>query len=231
MDDDCIPSQCWISNLLQGLRLYPDSVVGGTTKNTLTDNYYSCASQLLIDYLYTYGRVDNSHTRFLAGNHLACSLKDFRQMNGFDPRFTLSVAEDRDFCRRWMNKGGTLAFLPEAEIYHEHALRLPDFLRQHFRYGRGACTFRLVGAIKGCGSARFESIRFYLDLISYPLRARSEHPVRLCFLMLLSQFANVAGFAYQMSSRQTISEWLRACRTGTQCANGSTEQNVYSAVN
>jgi GT2 family glycosyltransferase len=164
----------------------------------LRDNLHSEASQLLIDYLYSTATLQDNRIKFLAGNHLACSADKFRELNGFDPIFVHSVAEDRDFCRRWIESGKEILFVPEAIVYHAHNLLALPYFRQHFRYGRGAFTFHTLEARRHNGGLRFESVAFYLNLIAYPIKANCRRPLTLSYLLALSQVANTAGFVFQM---------------------------------
>ena len=64
-DDDCEPSQDWLTVLAAGFRENPDAMLGGRTINVLTDNLYSTASQLLVDFLYGYYNADALRAVFL----------------------------------------------------------------------------------------------------------------------------------------------------------------------
>src|SRR3990172_7747823 len=62
-DDDCRPAPDWLRGLALRLTQSPDCVIGGRTTNALPDNPYSSASQLLIDYLYSYYNADPDRAR------------------------------------------------------------------------------------------------------------------------------------------------------------------------
>jgi glycosyltransferase involved in cell wall biosynthesis len=99
-DDDCEPDRDWLRVLSIQLMSKPNGAVGGRTINALPDNPYSTASQELVAYLYTHLNREVERARFVATNNLAVSLQRFRDVGGFDERFTFAAGEDRDFCDR-----------------------------------------------------------------------------------------------------------------------------------
>jgi GT2 family glycosyltransferase len=70
---------------------------------------------------------------------MACSRSRFLDLGGFDERVRL--AEDNDFCYRWLRAGHRLHYDPSMLIWH-HAWRTPEQLATHFRgYARGQGIF------------------------------------------------------------------------------------------
>jgi GT2 family glycosyltransferase len=195
-DDDCEPAPDWLAKLEQGLMQHPNGLIGGRVVNALPHNSCSTASQQLIDYLYT-AYTENGAPRFFSSNNVALSRRGFREVGGFDESFPLPAAEDRDFCARWAQSGRSMVYTPAAIVYHAHALDVSGFLRQHFRYGRGAYQFRERTVSRGWQRARLEPFSFYFDLLSYPLKSVTPTGIgrlRISLLFLLSQVANAAGF-------------------------------------
>ena len=195
-DDDCAPSPEWLVELQKSLAMHPGSLIGGRVVNTLAGNWCSSASQLLIDYLYA-SYTENGAPRFFASNNIVLSQRAFADVGGFDESFPLAAAEDRDFCARWTRDGGSMVYAPSAIVRHAHSLTIPEFARQHFRYGRGAYQFRQRIVRRGGQGPRMEPLSFYLGLLSYPLAAKSgvgAGSLRISLLFLLSQAANAAGF-------------------------------------
>jgi len=206
-DDDCRPRPSWARTLLQALEARPGLVLGGHTVNTLTTNPYSCASQLLVAYITESGT--GGHAPFFASNNVALSRTLFEELHGFDATFPLAGGEDRDFCDRCIQRGHSMLHLPEAVVDHDHALSLGSFLRQHYRYGRGAHRFHRARALRegrrsfgaALGSLRAADLRFYVDLIRYPFRPQAsaagaprERRHLSSLLLLLSQVPNTLGF-------------------------------------
>lgn len=201
-DDDCRPSCDWLLSFEQSLRIHPDSLVGGRVLNAVEERRCSAASQHLLDFLYQ-SYTEDGRPRFFASNNIAVSRSGFWDLAGFDESFPLAAAEDRDFCARWSRAGRLLISAPAAVVHHFHKLTLSGFIRQHFRYGRGALSFRRRSLATGRAGASIEPLSFYFHLLLYPfqleicdLRTR----VQLSLLFLLSQLANTLGYLFESVS-------------------------------
>lgn len=200
LDDDCVPGTDWLKRLADRFAASPDCAVGGNTINVLWQNSCSAASQMLIDYLHSHYNADPLHARFLASNNLAMSARQFHLIGGFNTRYSLAAAEDRELCRRWLHHGYGMIHEPKAIVYHAHALRFRSFWRQHFGYGFGAFLFHRVRAEERHGRFLPEPSLFYLNLMLYPLRERSRQRLLFLWLLLVSQAANTLGY---------FSAWVR----------------------
>ncbi len=200
-DDDCAPAPDWLGVLAARHAAAPDQAIGGYTVNLLTENPYSSASQLLIDYLYQYYNREEGLASFFASNNLAIPAQLFRQVGGFDTSFPLAAAEDRELCDRWCELGHRMTYAPEAIVYHRHEMSLPRFWRQHANYGRGAFHFKQLREERGWGAIGFEPFSFYRDMLLYPFRRGSGPSAwHQCARIVLSQIANAIGFFAQRRS-------------------------------
>ena len=198
-DDDCAPAADWLKTLAQRFASAPDSLVGGRTINALLHNVYSTASQLLIDYLYHYFNALSGRPAFFASNNLAVPAHQFYAIGGFDGRFPMPAAEDRDFCDRWHQQGYRMVYAPEVTVSHSHRMNLQDYWRQHFNYGRGAYHYHRLRSLRMQSRIRIEPVSFYLNLLLYPfsrLEGKAAYPIAI--LLVVSQIANAAGFFSQM---------------------------------
>jgi glycosyltransferase involved in cell wall biosynthesis len=196
-DDDCEPAPGWLTALADAASRAPGAGIGGFTHNVLVDNLFSSASQMLVDHLYDVFNPDPDDARFFTSNNLALPTEAFRQLGGFAESFPLPAGEDRELCDRWRHAGLRLTFAPTALIDHLHALDLMGFLRQHFRYGRGAQEFRRLRAQRG-ERVDFEGVSFYLRLILRPFsREPFARALALSGLLFVTQVANTAGFLWQ----------------------------------
>jgi GT2 family glycosyltransferase len=193
-DDDCLPAPGWLKALAARLEEHPDCACGGNTINALTTNPYSTASQLLINYLYSYYNADRGNARFLASNNFAVSKEIFRSIGGFDTTYPYAAAEDRELCDRWLHLGRRMIYAPEAIVHHAHALSFVSFWQQHWNYGRGAYFFRRVRATRSRTKIRLEPPQFYLNLLRSPFSQTDRlGAFGLAVLLALSQIANAAG--------------------------------------
>lgn len=197
-DDDCAPAPDWLRSLATRFSRDPDCVLGGRVLNTLSANAYSTASQLVISWLYAYYNVDPERARFLTSNNFAMALQRFRAVGGFDETYPKAAAEDREICDRLLQRGHRIVYAPEAVVFHAHPLDLAGFCRQHFHYGRGAFSFRMVRARRCAQPVRLEPLSFYTGLLGHPFaEASGRFAVSLAALAFLSQAIHAAGFAWE----------------------------------
>lgn len=196
-DDDCRPAPDWLARVAAAFHAAPDCAIGGRTVTAFPDSVFSAASQTVVDFVYAhYNRVP-AQSRFFASNNLAVPTRSFRELGGFDERFT--TAEDREFCDRWLRSGRRLVYDPEAVVVHANALGLGRFAQQHFGYGRGAFAFhRARGGLVAASVVRESA--FYLLLPGLARRAAAARSVgRATFgsTLIIWQAANAAGFAWE----------------------------------
>jgi hypothetical protein len=196
------PDSGWLTALEAVLSGGDRALVGGSTINGLPDLPCAVASQTLIDFLYDYHRDAKTPRRFFTSNNFAAPADTFREVGGFDETFPLAAGEDREFCERWLARGGRLVHAPEAVVMHWHRLDARRFVRQHFNYGRGAHFLqqsRSGGAEASRSSwPRREPLSFYTRMLRYPFATqRWPGAVVTSGLLAVSQTAYVAGYLYQ----------------------------------
>ena len=206
-DDDCEPAVDWLQTLEARYAKSTDCAIGGSTINALPENPYSAASQILLDYLYTYYNANRNRGRFFASNNLAMPADRFRAVGGFNTTFLRAAAEDRELCDRWLLHGYRLIYAREVIVYHSHFLRLSTFLKQHFNYGRGAYNFHKLRSMRDQVRVRLEPLTFYLNLLRYPsLKSWSPRAALLTALLLISQGVNAAGYLVALLKMNRSSE-------------------------
>ena len=196
--DDCTPAPDWLRALASRFAMTPDCALGGKILCALPDNHYSTASHLLIDYLYSYYNASPNAARFFTPNNLAFPTDRFNAFGGFDAMFVRGTGEDRELCARWLQHGYRMVYAAEVVVSHTHVLTFGTFCRQHFNYGRGTWQYRQTQAQKETGRIILEPLRFYFNLLRYPLsQSRDGNKVRLTLLMSVAQAANAAGFFWE----------------------------------
>lgn len=194
-DDDCTPAPDWLDRLHQHFATNAHVLIGGQILNALPDNPFSSASQILIDYLYSYYNQKSETANFFTSNNIAISKELFHKIGGFDHSYPMAAAEDRELCDRWLQQGHTLLYADDVQVQHAHHLSLKSFWRQHFNYGRGAFHFHLVRAQRKAEAIKLEPLSFYFRLLTYPFKKYlGWWAVSLSGLLFLSQIANTAGF-------------------------------------
>jgi GT2 family glycosyltransferase len=201
-DDDCIPSTDWLDALAQRLLKTPECAIAGKTVNALTSNPYSTASQIIIDYLYAHYNMNTDHAKYAVSSNLALPAEGFDVIGGFNTDFTRPGGEDRDLCARWLDQGLRIVYAPEVIVHHYHDLSLKSFLNQHLNYGRGAYFYHQKRSELIPDSERMESLRFYINLISYPLtQLMLRKRLWLVILLALSQVSILAGYLLEKIKR------------------------------
>jgi len=194
-DDDCVPASNWLNTLAQRFLKTPDCAIAGKTVNALTSNLYSTASHHIIDYLYAYYNIDPDYTQFAVSSNFALPVEGFDAIGGFDINFTRPAGEDRDLCARWRDHGFRIIYAPEVIVRHYHALFLNSFLKQHFNYGRGAYCFHQKRSERTWNDKGLNSLRFYINLLSYPLsKPLFRNRLLIVMLLALSQISICAGY-------------------------------------
>ena len=194
-DDDCIARPNWLSALQAAHAGHASRLVGGRVENGLPGDRYASASQSLCDFLYDHFGAKSGEMPFFTSNNMALSRAGFEKLGGFDKTFPLAAAEDREFGLRWRENGGENHYAADAVIDHFHAMTLRKFWRQHSNYGAGAHHLHKVLTARASSQPRREPLRFYLDLLAWPIRQRGFTGVGQTALMGLSQAAMVNGFA------------------------------------
>ena len=207
-DDDCLPEPALLETLLRAARDRPNALVGGTTVNGLTGDFFASTSQLIVDLVYEHFNADPDDGYFLTSNNVLCSRERFLELGGFDESFPRAGAEDRDFCDRWRMRGWPIAWRPEARVVHFHSQTLRTFIDLHVRYGRGAYLYQAKRRARGSGTMT-EDLGFHRSLIrrlrtQIHLLPASSGRLRVVFTLGIWQIANAIGFAAEAMTAQAI---------------------------
>ena len=202
-DDDCTPAPDWLRQLGARFDATPQHLIGGRVINALTENLYSTASHVILDVAYEYydPRVGRGH--FFPTSNFALAAEQFRAMGGFDERWPLAAAEDREFCYRWLQRNLPMTYAPNAKVYHRHRLTLNSYCRLHFKYGRGAYHYHLLRAGRPGQGALKPDWRFYWNCVRYPFHNMPKRRAAAVVpLLLLWQLFNAAGYFWQQSQHR-----------------------------
>ncbi len=203
VDDDCSLPKDWL--IMVGRFLDGKTLLGGQTVNLLTNNIFAAASQELVEFLYGYFSQNSREAQFITSNNMIVPTALFMSVGGFSRQFKKAAAEDRDFCDRWLLTGHGIRFVQEIIVEHWHELTLCKFLRQHFGYGLGASLYHEMRGARRGTAIRPEPLRFYTDLVLFPLRQRKgRQAAALSLFLLLSQVSNAAGFFWAKATRLKI---------------------------
>jgi GT2 family glycosyltransferase len=188
-DDDCRPTPGWLSALGRALEAHPGAAVGGTVVNGVPDSVGAIASQAVVDALQATCNHPSA-PRFFPSSNIAFPAASFRALGGFDESF--HHAEDREICARWIRSGRRFVHAPEALVVHMRALRIDDFLRQHYGYGRGAWFFR-----HALDRNREEEAHapIFGELVAQARRpGMGSNRIAVCGYLFLAELATAAGY-------------------------------------
>lgn len=134
-DDDCTVAESWVATAWAHISGDPQMIVTGRVL-PVGD---AIAVPSLIGAAEPYDYTGELHYDALFGCNMGCSRSRFLALGGFDER--LKLAEDNDFCYRWLRSGQHLRYDPSLLIWH-HAWRTPEELGRHFLgYARGQGIF------------------------------------------------------------------------------------------
>lgn len=193
LDDDCRAHVSWLENIV---KVSSEGVItGGKVINSYSENLYSEGSQLLIDFLYHYQK--ETEDQFFTSNNFSLHKSDFDRFGGFNPYFSTSAGEDREFCVRMKKKGMKLVFNSQIIVEHDHFLNLRSFIRLHTKYGRAAVPYQKYALSQEIKISRKPNLHFYKKLFLYPFSLNQKPlPTKLALSLILigSQFCVAWGF-------------------------------------
>lgn len=184
IDDDCEATEGWVEALAGPVIRGEAECAAGRTVVAEGASAADRAWQAIADYLQRVAAEPGSSSPgFAATCNLACSRRLLLELP-FDESFPAAAGEDRDWGARAAARGAAPRFVPTAVVTHRPDLSAASFLRQQYRYGRGAARFRATDR-----SRRLGSPRFYATL----LRAGLASGFAPGLLVLCAQLAIAAG--------------------------------------
>jgi GT2 family glycosyltransferase len=194
-DDDCAPASDWLNKLTSVITDKPECAVGGKIINALSENPYATASQMIIDYVYSYYNVNHVQSLFFTTSNLTVPAKLFHEIGGFDSKNFPFASEDRDLCDRWLEKGNKMIYQPDALVYHFHKYNFFTFCRQHFLYGQGNFQLYQQRALRNSKKAKLESQSFYIKMATYPFTQNKNLKALMTVLLICcSQIFSLTGY-------------------------------------
>jgi glycosyltransferase involved in cell wall biosynthesis len=136
-DDDCAPDPGWARLLAAAAAGGP---AAGATVNAAAGAAPAAAQAITSHLLATTLSSDVSRVGFAPTCNLGAPAAVFER-TPFDEAYPLAAGEDREWCARLAAAGTPIRWTPEAVVRHHHEMGPAGFLRQQFRYGRGAARF------------------------------------------------------------------------------------------
>jgi len=185
-DDDCEPEAGWVEALTGPVLAGEAEVTSGPVRMGDGATAADRAWEAIVHYLQVRASAPGTASPgFVVTANLAAS-KALLERLPFDESFPAAAGEDRDWGERAAREGAAPRFVPEARVVHQSGMSVAVFLRQQYRYGRGAARYRQAGLGRKPGS-----VSFYLGLLRGGFNAGLAPGLLVC----LAQFATALGVA------------------------------------
>jgi cellulose synthase/poly-beta-1,6-N-acetylglucosamine synthase-like glycosyltransferase len=216
-DDDCRPDARWLQTFRAAIDQQDAGArertgFGGRIVDAPQNGICGRASQMLVSYLYEYNEASGG-LRFFCSNNMVFPRRTLLEIGGFDESFPLAAAEDRYICARWL-KDHQMLLLEDAVIEHRQMLDFRGFVRQQFRYGRGAFQFwqRMASLNQ---KNRLEGESFYRRMLVYPFgKVGLPQALVMSLLLALSQASVAAGYYTEKWLKKPVNTKLPDSRAG-----------------
>jgi glycosyltransferase involved in cell wall biosynthesis/O-antigen/teichoic acid export membrane protein len=194
VDDDCTVPADWLRVLNETIRSSGADAVGGGMKNALELNLFAEAYHDIHEHFSHSLNRRRGAAPYLATSNFACRSSAFKDIGGFDERFHVG-AEDRYLVTRLIAEGRKVESLPSLRVNHFHDFTWKSFIRQYYRFGKGASLlFRKVAREQKITPERLP-LKGYMRLPGSMGRQKSLiNRVALFCLAVLSQIAAFAGY-------------------------------------
>lgn len=154
-DDDCAPAAGWAEALAAPILAGEAEATAGRTTVAEDATAADRAWEAIVGYLQQQAAAPGTASPgFAATANLACARSLMEELP-FDESFPAAAGEDRDWAERATRRGAAPVFVPQALVVHRSGMRLRDFLRQQYRYGKAAVQYRNAGEGRRMGSTRF----------------------------------------------------------------------------
>lgn len=147
-DDDCLVPPDWATKIVDSFSLPEVGFVGGKVLGFSEEELLSrYIDETIIPATATF--AERTITRevelfkFPAGCNMAFRRDALRSIDLLDERINYGF-DDLEALERIVAAGYVLVLNPDVKVVHNHRSRMKDFLKQNFRYGRGAMLFLLT---------------------------------------------------------------------------------------
>jgi glycosyltransferase involved in cell wall biosynthesis len=183
-DDDCEPAPGWAEALAAPILDGGARATAGPIRIAEGATAADRAWEVIVGYLQRRGASPGTASPGFAATANLAAERSLLEAMPFDESFSTAAGEDRDWAERAARMGAKPRFVADAAVTHVAGASASAFLRQQYRYGRGAARYR-----SAAGDRRPGSPSFYAGL----LRAGFAAGLAPGLLVCLAQAATAAG--------------------------------------
>jgi glycosyltransferase involved in cell wall biosynthesis len=183
-DDDCAPFPGWAEALARPIFAGEAQATAGPTHVAAGATPADLAWEAIVSYLQDQANKPGTSSPGFAATANLASRRGLMEQLPFDESFHAAAGEDRDWAERAARLGAAPQFVTQAQVLHRPGMRGKDFLRQQYRYGKGAAQYRSAGDSRDFGSSSFYAGLLRVGLTIGPAAGT---------LLLAAQAATMAG--------------------------------------
>lgn len=202
-DDDCEPAPGWAEALAAPILAGQARVAAGPIFVAEGATAADRAWETIVGYLQGRGSSPGTASPGFAATANLAAERSLLEAVPFDESFPTAAGEDRDWAERVAGLGAAPLFVSAAAVIHASGSTARAFIRQQYRYGRGAARYRSVDQDRRRGSPSF-----YLGL----LRAGAGAGLAPALLVTAAQAATLAGVIRETAKTRDIRGFLRSRR-------------------
>jgi cellulose synthase/poly-beta-1,6-N-acetylglucosamine synthase-like glycosyltransferase len=202
-DDDCEPVAGWVEALTAPILAGDAEAATGPVTMGEDATAADRAWEAIVNYLQVKATAPRTASPGFAVTANLAARRSLLERIPFDESFPAAAGEDRDWGERAMRKSAAPVFVPAATVVHRSGMGAGTFLRQQYRYGRGAARYRRSGSDRQPGSPRF-----YEGLIRAGFTSGPAPGLLIC----LAQAATAAGVIAETAKKPLEGAFLRSRR-------------------
>jgi GT2 family glycosyltransferase len=202
-DDDCAPFPGWAEALAAPILAGEAQATSGPVSMGDGATGADKAWEAIVHYLQVRAAAPGTASPGFAATANLAARRSMLERLPFDQSFPAAAGEDRDWSERAVRQGVVPRFVPGAVVVHRSGMGARSFLRQQYRYGRGAARYRARSAGRRRGS-----LGFYAGL----LRAGFRAGLRPGLFAAAAQAATIAGVVRETAKTILQGGFLRSRR-------------------
>jgi GT2 family glycosyltransferase len=202
-DDDCEPEPGWAETLAAPIHAGEAEAATGAVRMGEGATAADRAWEVIVDYLQVRAATPGTASPGFAVTANLAARRSLLERFPFDESFPMAAGEDRDWGERVARAGAAPVFVPAAKVRHQSGMGVGSFLRQHYRYGRGAARYRRSAPDRRPGAPSF-----YTGLIRAGFRAGPAPGL----IVTAAQAATLAGILAETAKTRMQPGFLRSRR-------------------